>query len=154
MTTHEKIDALEAMLLNYEPVDCPVTHHFTDGVYTREIFMPKGSFITSMIHKTEHPFFILKGKVRVFNENDGEQILEAPYVGVTKMGTRRVLHILEDCVWCTVHKTNILPLGDSKKEIEDAVDRICDEIIDQRENNLIGGVARNNVITKVITNEN
>ena len=36
----EQIDELEAtMLENFEPVDCPVEHIFTPGLYSRQIFM-------------------------------------------------------------------------------------------------------------------
>lgn len=97
------IDLAEAMLLAEKQVDCPVKHHFTQSLYVREIFMPAGTLITSKIHKTEHPYFILKGKVTVFTEEDGTLELEAPYVGITKPGTRRVLYIREDTVWATAH---------------------------------------------------
>jgi len=31
----------------------PLKHHFAGGLYTREIFMPKGTIIASLIHKTD-----------------------------------------------------------------------------------------------------
>jgi len=148
------MDEIEEQMLQCEPVQCRVHHEFFGGYYLREIFMPKGTAITSMMHNTEHNFFILTGKVKVMDENNGIQILEAPYIGVTKMGTRRLLEIIDDCTWVTVHKTDVLPLGDSNSDINNAVDRVCDEIIEKRENKLIGGMARNNTILKVITNEN
>ena len=40
---------------------CPIKQHIDGGLYTREIFMPKGSLIVSMIHKQNHPSFLLKG---------------------------------------------------------------------------------------------
>lgn len=100
----EKIDQLEAMMLaNFPPINCPLTHRFTPGLYTREIFMPAGSLITSKIHNTEHPYVISKGVVSVFTDEDGEVLLKAPHCGITKPGTRRVLYIHEDCVWLTFH---------------------------------------------------
>lgn len=99
-----RIDELEAaMVENFEQIECPVTHLFTDGVYTREIFMPKGSLVTSKIHKTEHPYVLSKGKLLV-SVDKGEWIeLEAPHTGITKAGTRRVAYILEDVIWTTFH---------------------------------------------------
>ena len=35
----------------------PLKHHIKDGIYTREIFMPKGMLVLSFIHKTNHPSF-------------------------------------------------------------------------------------------------
>jgi hypothetical protein len=115
-----RIDELEAaMVENFEQVNCPVTHLFTEGMYTREIFMPKGSLVTSKIHKTEHPFVLSKGKLLV-SIDKGEWVeMEAPFTGITRAGTRRVAYILEDTVWTTFHANpdNISDLD----EIEDLV---------------------------------
>jgi hypothetical protein len=43
----------------------PVKHHFTDGVYVREVFYQRDSCYVK-IHKTEHQFFILKGECIVW----------------------------------------------------------------------------------------
>lgn len=83
----------------------PLIHRFVPGMYCREIFMPAGAVMTTMIHKYEHFAFILTGKARVVSEQNGDEIIEAPAVIVTKPGTKRVLHILEDMRWATVHLT-------------------------------------------------
>lgn len=82
----------------------PLKHTFSDGLYIREIFMPKGQLFTTGIHKQEHPYFIQKGKVRVLTE-DGMQHITAPYNGITKPGTKRVIYTEEDTIWITVHAT-------------------------------------------------
>lgn len=149
----EQIDKLEAtMVANFEAVDCLLKHRFTPGLYVREIFMPAGTLITSLIHKTTHPFFVLKGKVSVYSDNDGEQLLEAPFVGTTTPGTRRVLFIHEDCVWATCHKTDICPTDDSGDAILLAVEKITEEIIEKHENDHLGGTIKNNMLTKEIYN--
>jgi len=83
----------------------PLIHRFVPGMYCREIFMPAGAVMTTMIHRYEHFAFILTGKARVVSEDRGDEIIEAPAVIVTKPGTKRVLHILEDMRWATVHLT-------------------------------------------------
>jgi hypothetical protein len=83
----------------------PLIHRFVPGMYCREIFMPAGSVLTTMIHRFEHFAFILTGKARVVSEDRGDEIIEAPAVLVTKAGTKRVLHILGDMRWATVHLT-------------------------------------------------
>lgn len=35
----------------------PLKQNIEGGLYTREIFMPKGSVVVSMIHKQQHPSF-------------------------------------------------------------------------------------------------
>jgi len=148
----DKIDQIEAEMLKYDTIDCPLNHRFLSGLYIREILMPAGSLVTSMIHKTTHPFFVLQGKVSVFSENDGEQYIEAPYSGTTYPNTRRVLFIHENCVWTTVHRTDIQPENDSQEAIAKAVSLIENEILDKRENQIIGGRVKNNIITHKIDN--
>lgn len=115
---NHSIDELESVMLdNFPVIDCPVTNRFTDGLYVREIFMPAGAFITSKIHKTQHQFFILKGKAIVWIDGI-EQILEAPYIGVTEPGTRRVLYIVEDTIWATSHPN---PDNETLEQIEDRI---------------------------------
>jgi hypothetical protein len=102
ITKHKIIDEVEGLLSNYPPIECPVIHRFIPGMYIREIYMPAGTFCTSKIHKFEHPFVVSKGKVSVWI--DGEiQVIEAPYWGITKPGTRRILFVQEDCIWTTFH---------------------------------------------------
>jgi len=109
---HEAIDTLEQLMLGEVPVECPLTHRFTPGLYSREIFMPAGSLITSKIHRTEHPYVVSKGRCLVWIDGTGWVLIEAPHSGVTKPGTRRVLLILEDTVWTTFHPISEGESGD------------------------------------------
>lgn len=115
---NEKINALEQALVDNLPaVECPLIHRFTPGLYAREIFMPAGTIITSKIHKTEHPFVILSGRVRVWTDEDGDVELVGPHVGITKPGTRRVLAILEDTRWITFHPSEETELVALEREL-------------------------------------
>lgn len=157
MTMTEAIDKLEAEMVKVgSPVECPVTHRFTPGMYIREIFMPAGTWVTSMTHNTVHPFFVLQGKANVYSDNDGAQIIEAPYVGVTTPGTRRVLEIITDCIWCTCHPTDIQPKGLSEHDVLDAVKLVAEVILDTHENDVLGGHYINNHFvpeSKLVTNK-
>lgn len=149
---NQLIDELEFAMLTdprFKLKECPVEHRFTPGLYTREIFMPAGMRITSMIHKTEHQFIVLQGSVSVYSENDGEQLITAPFIGKTLPGTRRVLLVHEDTRWITCHPTDVVPENNSEKSIEDAVNKIMEQIIEFRENPLLGGVVKNNVLIEL-----
>jgi hypothetical protein len=144
----EKIDELEVVMANNFPiVNCPLTHRFTDGLYVREIFMPAGTLITSKIHKTQHQYFILKGAVSVWIDEGEEVYLEAPYIGITEPGTRRVLYIWEDCIWATSHPN---PDNETVEEIEE-------RIIEKHDNPLLSTELKeklkeiNSFISKTIT---
>jgi hypothetical protein len=128
---NDLVNDLEKRLLSCEPVDCPLIHGFTPGIYTRTIFMPAGSLIVSKIHKTCHPYFILGGSAMV-RVNEGEwKLLEAPWQGITEAGTRRVLYIVSDCTWTTVHTTSVMPKDGSDEEIQNVVDQIEERIIEK-----------------------
>lgn len=129
---HAGLDALEGRLLagDLPLVDLPVVHRFTTGLYTREIFMPAGTLLTSRVHKTEHPYVITKGRVSVFIPGEGVQHLAAGHVGITRPGTRRVLYIHEDCTWLTFHP---LAPGEDEGSEEERLAAIEARIIERRE---------------------
>ena len=95
---------------------CPLKHSYGDGCYIRQITMPKGVLLVSKIHKTKHPYFILKGDVSVLTEQ-GVVRLTAPYSGITEAGTQRVLYMHEETVWTTVHSTNKTDPVEIEKDI-------------------------------------
>jgi len=112
------IDELElAMIENFELVDCPIVNRFTDGMYVRETTMPTGALITSKIHKTQHTYFVMKGKAIVWIDGV-EHLIEAPYIGITEPNTRRVLYILEECTWATSHPN---PDNENLEELEERI---------------------------------
>jgi hypothetical protein len=112
------LDVLEKKMFRFPQVDCPLVHRFTEGMYIREIFMPAGTLVTTLVHKTNHPFVITKGKVSVWNDGAVEH-LEAPHVGITKPGTRRLIVIHEDTTWITFHATELT-------DPDEIAETICD----------------------------
>lgn len=89
---------------------------FIDGIYVREIHIPKGNFVVGKIHKHDHPNMILKGSVMVMTE-DGVSKLEAPHTEVSPAGCKRFLFTLEDTIWTTIHRTNATNVVDAEEEI-------------------------------------
>lgn len=159
------LDNLESVLLDSsELVDCPVVHRFTNNMYIRQIFMPKGTLLTSKIHNTEHPFTVSHGAAAVSIDGDDWQHIVSPYTGITKPGTRRILYILEDCIWTTYHiiegmKSEFNELSD--EEIEDIVSKIEDKIIVSRSNSITGtninndykNILKDNNVVKQLNND-
>ena len=108
--TKKGIEGEEANAVN------PLKHTYGDGLYIREIFMPKGEIVISKIHKVAHPFFLIKGKMSVLSE-DGERYLEAPYYCITPAGTKRMLFTHTNSIVVTVHRTFETDLDKIEKEI-------------------------------------
>lgn len=98
---------------------CPLKHSFSDGIYVREIFIPKGTILTGKIHKHDHPNFLMSGKVEIITEFGGHEVFEGPKSMISQAGTKRAVHALEDCVWITVHHnpTNATDLKDIEKHV-------------------------------------
>ncbi len=119
----------DARLRNVEQVELPVVHRFTPGLYARELSVPAGTAIVTQIHRTEHPFVISKGTIRVWTEDGGIVDLSAPYTGITKPGTQRVALALTDVVWTTFHPTTTTDLVALEREL--VVDPV--EFLEQQE---------------------
>ncbi len=128
------VDEGEFELLHREPV-----HRFTNGMYSREFTMYAGERWTSKIHLTDHQFIISQGKAAIFN-NGESIILEAPYHGITKAGTRRVLLIPDDsepCIFTTFH-----PNPDNED-----LEKIENRIIEKHDNRLLTHEDKKHLIT-------
>lgn len=84
----------------------PTKHHFDDGLYTRELFIPKGSLVVSFIHKQNHPSFFMKGELSILTDSGEIKRIKAPMQVNTKIGTQRVAYAHEDTVWTCVYRTD------------------------------------------------
>lgn len=94
----------------------PVWHSLADGCYIREIFNPAGEVLVTKIHKKEHPFFLLKGKMSILEEG-GVKHLEGPCYGITKVGTKRIIYTHTDCTFVTVHATEHTDIEKIEEEV-------------------------------------
>ena len=94
----------------------PLKHKFGNGIYIREIFNPAGQLLITKIHKKDNAFFLMKGKMTIMSE-DGETTIQAPYYGLTKAGTKRIIYVHEDCIFITVHPTNAKNVKDAEQDI-------------------------------------
>ncbi len=107
---HRRVDLVEAALLaeiaagRVVPIDLEAAtcHHFTPGLYCRELRLPAGAVIVTKIHKLEHPYVLSAGALRVWAEGRWRTQI-APHFGVTLPGTRRVALVLSPMVWTTFH---------------------------------------------------
>lgn len=89
--------------------------------------MPKGSLVTSKIHKTRHPFVVMEGAVSVWLNGGKEVLINAPFTGITEPGTRRVLYCHTNVRWATFH------LNLDNEDLE----AIENRIIEKHENKLL-----------------
>lgn len=104
LSMREKILAIEEMMRSMPQVDFKVKHHFSDGVYARELFIPKGTLLTGKIHKYTNLNIMSQGDISVLTD-DGIKRVQAPFTIVSPPGTKRIAYAHEDTVWTTIHGT-------------------------------------------------
>lgn len=102
--TREQITALERNINTLPQVDLPLRHHFTPGMYAREMTIPAGTILTGKIHKTTHLNIVSAGDITVWTEG-GMKRIKAPFSFVSQPGTKRVGLTHADTVWTTIHVT-------------------------------------------------
>jgi len=99
------IEQLQAAMLEMPQAEIETTHTFCNGVYAREIKIPKGVVLVGAKHKTSFFMIISQGQCKIVDGNT-ESILTAPCKIVSKVGAKRAIFALEDTVLTTFHPTN------------------------------------------------
>jgi len=101
----KKLDLLESEIEKHPQCfrNLPTNHLFPRGLYVREVFMKKGDIILTRVHMVEHVAIIARGVMLVWCDESGWVKIEAHHTMITKPGTRRLILILEDTLWTTVH---------------------------------------------------
>lgn len=95
--------AFQDFLHQFEQSEIPVFHYFSPGIYGRECHLPANTFVVGKVHRHAHINIISKGRVLLATPT-GFKLLTAPYEFINEVGVKRVLYVLEDTIWTTVHK--------------------------------------------------
>jgi hypothetical protein len=98
----EKLAVLLCQFLDLPQAECPVEHHFDDGLYIREMRIPADTLFIGRTHRHGHRCELVSGSV-IYITEAGRRVLEAPYVVFTKPGDQMVVHTLSDVVGRTYH---------------------------------------------------
>jgi len=109
------ISKLVDVMKEMPQLDAPVKHHFSKGVYAREIFMPEGMLIVGKVHKTRHLNIISQGKCTVITPTRRLEIT-APYTFESLEGEQKVVQMHKDTVWTTIHLTEETDLAKIEEE--------------------------------------
>lgn len=117
----EPLNQLQALMENSpnrkEAWQFPTVHRFTPGLYSRTVTLEEGESALSKIHLTEHQFAILAGVAVIWSQQVGWEVVQSPYQGVTKVGTRRAVKALSRVVWATYHATHLTDISEIEKEL-------------------------------------
>ena len=96
----------------------PLKHTFGDGTYARQMSMNKGSWCIGKIHKQDHMWFLLEGKITVVTDGDAVDHI-APCYTEASSGAKRVIYAWEDSIFVTIHKNpkNLRDIDEIEKYI-------------------------------------
>ena len=98
---------LEKELLKLPQIEAPVKHNFAEGVYIRELFIPKDSLIIGKRHRYETCNILLKGELSIYMGPDiPVKRMKAPCIFNSKPGTKKMAYSHEDTIFINVHPTN------------------------------------------------
>ena len=107
----EQVRELERAISQLPPVDCPITDHFAEGIYGRELFIPAGTALTGKVHRDSTLNVLLQGRIRVTTADGSVRELVAPAVFVSPPGCKKVGLAIEDTRWLNVHPTKLTDLA-------------------------------------------
>ena len=98
----QMLDSDNPLVVKGNSDSVPLTHSFSEGIYIREMSMLKDGVVIGKIHNRSHTWFLMKGKIRIANE-DGIVTYSAPTYVNASSGAKRVIIALEDSVFVNIH---------------------------------------------------
>lgn len=109
-----KVHKLEDWLRTKEVVEWKTNHYFSDGVYTRETFVPAGAIITGYRHKQKTVSLLTKGIISVIGVDElgyakDYGTLEAPLTFVTEPKIKKVGLTHEDTIFLNAFCITAIP---------------------------------------------
>jgi quercetin dioxygenase-like cupin family protein len=88
-----------------EQLGCEITHHFSSGVYAKEVIIPAGRLLVQHKHAHDHMSILASGRV-VVSIGDRKREYSAPAVINIPAGVSHSVASIADSVWFCVHHTN------------------------------------------------
>jgi hypothetical protein len=84
--------------------DMPLKHTLSNGVYMREMFIPKGTLLVGKIHKLECINIVSKGDISILTET-GSGRITAGHTAVSPAGIQKVGFANEDTIFINIFRT-------------------------------------------------
>jgi hypothetical protein len=114
----EQIASLIADLLasTEDHMELDVKHSFAPGMYIREMFIPKGTFIVGKVHRTECINICPMGDIEIVTEA-GDMRVTAPFNAVSAAGTQKIGFAREDTIWINVFRTEETDIETLEREL-------------------------------------
>lgn len=85
--------------------DLGTIHHFSDGLYAKQMQIPAGFVAGTHAHNYSHLSILAKGRV-ILRTDEGEKEYTAPACLEIKSGIHHTIEALENCEWFCIHATD------------------------------------------------
>ena len=86
-------------------------------MYVRATRLPADMILTTVIHNVLHPYVVMSGAGYVWTQEEGWTFIRAPFTGITKPGTKRLIRTVEEMIWVTFHATDKTDVDEIAREI-------------------------------------
>ena len=107
--------------------DPQIEHHFSDGLYAKQMVFPPGAQIVGHRHNYSHLSILARGEVLVWVDNEHPVRYTAPACIEIKAGTHHAIYAMRESVWYCIHATEATEADE------------VDEVLIQRGNDTEGG---------------
>lgn len=118
----DRVNELEALILQVPQTDLQTRHELSGGVYARSIFIPAGTVLTGARHKKDHVNIVF-GDITV-STDDGMKRITGYHVIPTKAGMKRVGFAHADTAWTTVCHTELTDIEEIENELVEEAEKL------------------------------
>jgi hypothetical protein len=126
ISDHNKIVEFVSHVISAPQVDCPVYHHFKDGVYFRETHIPAGTIAVGKYHRYESLNLLVQGTISVRKTDGTVYTLTAPASFLSPPGFK-LGYAHDDVIFVNVHHTQLTDIDKIEETYIDASRCITNE---------------------------
>jgi quercetin dioxygenase-like cupin family protein len=100
-----KVNDVVSQIAGRFDADPMIEHHFSDGLYAKQMVIPKGYLAATHKHNFSHLSILAQGQV-IVRTDSGSKFYLAPACIEIKANEHHTIEALQDCVWYCVHATD------------------------------------------------
>jgi hypothetical protein len=126
----DQLGLLENRLGQLPQTETVLTHHFAEGVYGRELFIPADTIVIGKRHRHSTLNIVLSGSISIYmGPGVPTKRIDAPAMFVSPPGSKKLGYTHSDTVFVNVHPASGTDLGQIENEVIIPEDESGEEVI-------------------------